>query len=759
MKHNRFLAEDPEIYKKKFSIFQEISSAIVAMDNISAIANLMLDIAVNYANAEKGSLMLLNDKRELNIFASKGIDIELVRTYKLKMGEGIAGTVAKQCVPVLVEDIDKDKRFKGEKRDRYRTRSFISCPIVSRKRVLGVLNINDKKDNGPFTEDEFGLMKIIANQAAIALENAYLMNQLKSKAVELEEINIKLIDSDVTKTEFLTRVSHELRTPLNSIKGAIYYLQKTEEISKQEQKEFYSIIADETGSLITIIENLLDFIRLEDEMKVVSRTVINIADLLIETLDAKLIQNKLKKRNLRLTLDISDDISDIVGDKIKIVQFFLNLTEGLSHYLEDGDTIGISVKEKDVLEIVVNLSRKMPDVVLTYLLHAKRLFHTDQPEEIVKLYLARKVAEIHYWDVEVDNKDNSCIVTIKIAKSQNQKIEAAIAVSMDMFVEYLSDILDIDICSIMLADDLTGELTIKSSRGLSDDIVRRTRIRPGDKIAGWVAVEGKPLMIEDIERDPRFGKKNISQYSTKSLISLPLKLHDKVVGVLNLNNKKSAEDFTKKDFYIASLISERISHFIDKFTSGTYTEFDFKQFMKSFDDLITIEKKYQKKHTAIADLIAGILAELDASEEDKKIASYIALVYDFGLMLIDESVLKKKNLTQSEARSLRSHPSNSVHLLDSLEFSDAIRKAILHHHERYDGTGYPDGLKGEEIPFLSRVIAVVDSFFAMTTERPYRKKISREKALAEIQQGAGSLYDPAITHALEMVMRKGKTLQ
>jgi len=754
MKDNNCLMEDSDLFKKKFSIFQEISSAIVAMDNINSIANLMLDTAINYTNAEKGSLMLINEKRELHILAAKGIDIRLIRTYKVKMGEGIAGTVAKQGTPILVDDIDRDKRFKGKKRDRYRTRSFISCPIVSRKRLLGVLNINDKKDDTPFTEDEFELIKIIANQAAITLENAFLMNQLKSKAIELEEINIKLIETDVAKTEFLTRVSHELRTPLNSIKGAIYYLQKTDDIGKKEQKEFYAIIADETGSLITIIENLLDFIRLEDEMKVVSKTVINMAELLRETLDAKLIQNRLTKRQLRLTLNVQDDLSDIVGDKIKIVQFFLNLIEGLSHYLEEGDSIGVSAYEKEILEIVIDLSRRMPETVFTYLLHAKRFFDADQPEEIVKLYLARKVAELHYWDLAVQNKDDACSITIKITKSQDQKIEAAIATSMDMFVEFISDMLNIDICSIMLADDLTGELTIKSSRGLSEDIIKRTRIRPGDKIAGWVAIEGKPLLIEDIEHDPRFGKKNISQYTTKSLMSLPLKFHDRVVGVLNLNNKKNAEEFTKRDFHIASLMSERISYFIDKFRSGEYSESDFKQFTKSFDDLITIEKKYHKKQVALTDMIIGILDELGASEEDKKIAPYISLVYDFGLMLMDDSILKKKELSPSEARSLKFHPYNSVFLLDSLEFSDIIKKVILHHHERYDGTGYPDGLKGDEIPLLSRVIAVADSFFAMTMDRPYRRKVSREKAWEEIRQGAGSLYDPAVTTALEKFIRK-----
>ncbi|MFN3479112.1 MAG: GAF domain-containing protein, partial [Thermodesulfovibrionales bacterium] len=258
-----------KLLEKKFSILQEITNALVITDNVGAIANLMLDLAINYTNAEKGSFMLVNDRDELYILASRGIDIGMASTYRVKVGEGIAGNVALNRIPVLVEDIDKDSRFKRWKRDRYKTGSFISCPIISRKKLYGVLNINDKKGSAPFSDDEFTLIKIIANQAAIAIENAFLMNKLQLKAVELEELNRKLVESDIAKTEFLTRVSHELRTPLNSIKGSLYYLRQHKDLGRIDLEEFYDIISDEVDKLIYIVENQLDFLRLEDETKVI----------------------------------------------------------------------------------------------------------------------------------------------------------------------------------------------------------------------------------------------------------------------------------------------------------------------------------------------------------------------------------------------------------------------------------------------------------------------------------------------------------
>lgn len=752
MVYYNHLMENQELFEKKFSILQEISSAIVITDDITAIANLMLDLAINYTNAEKGSLMLSNKLGELYILAARGIDIQLIKTYKIKIGEGIAGTVAKTLLPVLVEDIEKDKRFKEKKRDHYKTRSFISCPIVSKNKLHGVLNINDKRDGTPFTEDEFDLITIIANQAAIALENAFLMNQLRLKATELEDINRKLIETDVAKTEFIANISHELRTPLNSIKGAIYYLQQSGTMAEDEQKEFHNIISNETGKLISIVENLLDFLRLEDEVRVVKKSIINLGDILEEILNSKSLKVMLARKNLQLKIDIKDGISDIVGDKIRVVQFFINLIEGLSYYLERGDSIGITAEEDDFVRVKITLSRRMPKAILPCLINSRHLFHTDQPEERLKLHFAKRIAEFHKWNLAAENIDDVFLVSIAIPESKREHVEAVVDTTMELFIEFISELLGLNICSIMLSNELTGELTIKSAKGLDEDVIKRTRIKPGDRVAGWVALEGKPLLIEDIERDPRFEKSNILHYNTKSLLSLPLKTEDKVIGVLNLNNKKTAEPFTKQDLYIASLLCERISHFIERLYSNDYSEDDFKQFISSFDSLINAEKKYHKKNSFIQELMSRLMHKLGVSEEDRRAAIYISMIYDLGLMLVDDSILKKKELSPLEHRILKVHSYSTVGLLNSFEFSEYVKTAILHHHERYDGRGYPDGLKGEEIPLISRSLSVVDAFCAMMTERPYKEAITRQEALEEIRKGSGTTYDPKVVAALEMVL-------
>jgi signal transduction histidine kinase len=110
---------------------------------------------------------------------------------------------------------------------------------------------------------------------------------LRKKAAELEEINRKLIETDMDKTEFITRISHELRSPLNSIKGSIYFLLQSENLKKDILNEFYGIILEETTGLVSIVENLIDFLRLENEAMVIKKSLINLPELLDDIAKSK----------------------------------------------------------------------------------------------------------------------------------------------------------------------------------------------------------------------------------------------------------------------------------------------------------------------------------------------------------------------------------------------------------------------------------------------------------------------------------------
>ena len=120
-----------------------------------------------------------------------------------------------------------------------------------------------------------------------------------------------------------------------------------------------------------------------------------------------------------------------------------------------------------------------------------------------------------------------------------------------------------------------------------------------------------------------------------------------------------------------------------------------------------------------------------------------ALVYDIGKVGIPVEVLNRRGaLTDEEMRAVRQHPEVGKRLLESAMRLNALLPVVLHHHERWDGSGYPDGLRGEQIPFAARVISLCDAWQAMVTDRAYRPALGYDEAVAELRQGSGTQFDP-----------------
>jgi HD-GYP domain-containing protein (c-di-GMP phosphodiesterase class II) len=738
-----------------FSVIDEISRAIIRADDLPAITCLILDLAIGYTDAEKGSLMLLDHQGQLYIHSSRGFHDDFYRSYRVRIGEGIAGKVAENREPVLVTDIERDERFRGSRRDRYKTRSFISCPIMGQDELLGVLNINDKKSGRHFNEDEFSLVRVLAGQAALALKKAFLLEKFQEKMIYAEELNRKLIDADIAKTDFLTRLSHELRTPLNSIVGAVYYLKNTLSENSDGQGEFLRIIENEAGRLTSILEKQLDFLRMEDESRVIRKAIIPLAELLPEVVDSYTVRTTLEQHKFNLEFFPVDDRADIVGDRAQISQLFFNLLQGLAGHVSKGSALRLVVRAGTSVEVTLQSSEKLPSARVGNLFNARDDFGRQKTTPGLYLYLARKAVEANGWQIEAANGLEGVFCRVRIPRVDLEMEEAALDMTMGRMLEFVSGMLDAKTSSLMLCDQFSGDLVIRSSRGLEEKVVRGTRLKLGDRLAGWVAAEGKPLLVEDIERDPRFGSSYFSaQYSSRSLLSVPLKSRGRVIGVLNFTDKQAEEPFSEKDLRLAKVMVERIAAFIDNLKEQAgRNENDFRKVIASLDSLLAAKNRYGKRNRRYPELVDALMTRLNAEEKDRELALYTALIYDLGLVLLDRSLLEKKQqLSSREISSLHNHPYSTLELLQDFESSPDVKTVILHHHEHFDGSGYPDGLKGEEIPFTSRVLAVVDGYCAMLEDRPYRPAMSQEEALGHIREGAGTQYDPQVVEALERVV-------
>jgi HD-GYP domain-containing protein (c-di-GMP phosphodiesterase class II) len=182
-------------------------------------------------------------------------------------------------------------------------------------------------------------------------------------------------------------------------------------------------------------------------------------------------------------------------------------------------------------------------------------------------------------------------------------------------------------------------------------------------------------------------------------------------------------------------------------------------FLKVLIYILESKEPYTHGHSERVSLYSGIIAQdLLLSPQEKEDLQIATLLHDIGKIGLSNRLLKKNGLSQDDCLDIRQHPVKGIHLIEPLAFSHSIISAIRHHHERWDGTGYPDGLSGEEIPLLARIIALADSYDAMISDRPYRQGLSIKKVQEEIEKNAGVQFDPHMVSLFAKHFKNGSVL-
>ena len=165
---------------------------------------------------------------------------------------------------------------------------------------------------------------------------------------------------------------------------------------------------------------------------------------------------------------------------------------------------------------------------------------------------------------------------------------------------------------------------------------------------------------------------------------------------------------------------------------------------------IDAKDPYTKGHSErVAEISVALAQELNLSDRDIESIEYTALLHDIGKIGIADNILgKNSSLTNKEFDKIKEHTVMGAKIIEPVDFLKNSYKAIYHHHEKYNGKGYPDGIKSEKIPILARIIAVADAYDAMSSDRPYRKKLSHNKILRELEEQSGKQFDPEVVKAL-----------
>jgi putative nucleotidyltransferase with HDIG domain len=331
---------------------------------------------------------------------------------------------------------------------------------------------------------------------------------------------------------------------------------------------------------------------------------------------------------------------------------------------------------------------------------------------------------------------------------------------MRLIVKKAKSIFKADVSTIMLLNE-NNELYIHYSEGLKPEVIKNTRQKLGQGIAGIVALTGQSLIINDINTyytDIDYEKE------FRSSIVVPLKVKDnKVIGVLSIS-KYSQYPFSESDMLtlynlatIASATIEKAKLYSEVQNYAQRLEETYLSTIESLAKAFEAKDRYNKGHMErVLEYGLAIASELDPNLLNDDVLKLSLLFHDIGKIEVPDYILNKPaKLTLEEYEIIKRHPVAGEEILKPVKFLQEVAKVIRQHQERWDGKGYPDGLKGEEIHLYARIVAVADAFDAMTSDRSYRKAMKVEDAVEEILRNKGTQFDPKVVEAFYRAYENG----
>jgi len=270
----------------------------------------------------------------------------------------------------------------------------------------------------------------------------------------------------------------------------------------------------------------------------------------------------------------------------------------------------------------------------------------------------------------------------------------------------------------------------------------------GNKFAEKVFVleDYKDRLLNTDSVDPRI-KNVISQLNQQETLFICISEDNVKVACIFLSiDENSGKHFSNESIELAKLLESIPSTFYSTFKGYQNKQKIYEDMISSIVKILSIHNPYTNEHSEnVAKLSVMIAKKMDMSTEDIDRVYWSALLHDIGKIIIPEEILDKQNkLSSEEYEFIKMHPVWGYETLDSSDSLANIAQNVLHHHERWDGGGYPDGLTEKEIPLISRIITVADSYDAMTSDRPYRNALSKEIALNEVITNSGKQFDPNI---------------
>ncbi len=632
-------------------------------------------------------------------------DVDYPRTLALRWddtgpGRGPTGRALQSGLPVVVADLLHGEDVPAERRAglaRLDLRSAAAFPLITRNTPFGVLAVySDRTDY--FAPSRVDFFQTFTHQVAAALENARLLGEQRRRADEFAALydTAQIMASQQDIPSLLASITERAASLLRARGGAI---------------GLYDPIRNEVEFVVAYGFPLPQANRVPAGHGLAGR---------VAAARAPLIVNEYHNWESRLSGDPADTVRSAVGVPL----------------LHRAELIGV--------------------LTLTEFGESSRTF-TDDDVRLLTLFAGHAAAAVH-------NVQLFAAATRRLDQLQALRdIDAAISGTLDLhvalsvFLDKVTAQLRMDAATVLLLNPQTQQLQFAASRGFRTPALQHTHLRLGKGYAGRAALERQPVLISDLTRapgdlgsSPLFPSEGFIGY-----LAMPLISKGQVRGVLELFRRVPLEPDQEWMDFLATMASQAalaldnavLLEGLQRANIDLTLAYD--TTLEGWSRAMDLRDRDTEGHTQrVAEVTLRLARAMGVPDADLVHLRHGALLHDIGKMGIPDGILHKPGpLSDAEWEVMRRHPLHAYELLSSIRYLRPALDIPYCHHEKWDGTGYPRGLRGQEIPLAARIFAVVDVWDALRSDRPYRQAWPDDQAREYIREQAGKHFDPAVVDA------------
>ena len=369
-------------------------------------------------------------------------------------------------------------------------------------------------------------------------------------------------------------------------------------------------------------------------------------------------------------------------------------------------------------------------------------------EQIGTLIYSRELFE--EMEVKAEGLEKLVKVTINIESSLDvdEIISTALVESIKKLFTYSSGV-------IAMLDE-SNDLKIRAQYGYKGRLLDRDI--PSASIMGWVFKNNKGLIIKDAEKIKFYNREIDQLYMRGNSIIAPITSKGKVIGTICLSRK---EAFTREDLYLLTILATHVGSTIEMARLYEDVKRDYINTVYALAAAVDAKDHYTHGHSSTVMKYSMKIAEaMGLPEDEVETIKYAGLLHDIGKIGISENIINKPGkLTNEEYTIIKMHPQLGANIISKIDSLKKLVPLVLSHHEWFNGSGYPLGLRGEEIMLGARIISVADAYSTMTSKRPYRDERSMDYAVKEMQKYSGVQFDPKVVNAFLKVLKEEETAE